>query len=133
MPTVYRSMKEGTTGTPAVGDNSRSLGVRPGIDIPASNPSDTVEPAQGGMSVSPDTPLNLPPFRRPPEWQGTGRDPVWAIDTDDRGPDLSYRPDPDNEGHAFVEPSRPMTQQEFADALAKTRERWQKTDAEEAI
>ena len=49
-----------------------TLGVRPGIDVPALYPLDIVQPGQGGLSVSPDDPLNLPYFRRPPEWQGAG-------------------------------------------------------------
>jgi hypothetical protein len=78
------------------------------------------------MSVSPDDPLNLPYFRRPPGFQGTGRDPVWALAEGDLGPDLRYRPDPARPGHGFVEPARPMTLREYQQALARTRPLWRK-------
>jgi hypothetical protein len=90
---------------------------------------ETVYPGQGGISVSPDDPMNLPFFRRPPVFQGTGHDPVWAIDETDLGPDLIYRPDLTNVGHGFLEPARPMTLSEYQQALAQTRDLWKRVDA----
>jgi hypothetical protein len=76
--------------------------------------------------VSPDDPMNLPYIRRPPELQGTGRDPVWAITDAELGPDLCYRPDPSSPTHGFVEAARPMTLAEYQRALARTQALWKK-------
>ncbi|MCM1236256.1 MAG: hypothetical protein NC489_39755 [Ruminococcus flavefaciens] len=50
-----------------------------------------VHPKTGGMSVS-SSPKDLPPHRKPPEFGGTGKDPVWKMNTSDLGPDLDYVP-----------------------------------------
>ena len=66
------------------------------------------------MSVSPPPPENLPPIRRPPEYGGEGKDPVWQLDTDEPPEELIYRPDPDApERHGFIEPSRRMPFKEY--------------------
>jgi hypothetical protein len=88
MASLFRSMKEDDGGVPEAAANARALGVRPGIDVPAVGDEETIQPGQGGVSVSPDDPLNLPAFRRPPQFQGTGKDPVWVIDEAQLGPDL---------------------------------------------
>jgi hypothetical protein len=78
------------------------------------------------MSVSPDSPSNLPAHRRPPQFGGTGKDPVLALDSDALGPDLVYRPDPKNpKGHGFIEPAREMPLCQYKDALAATGAKWQ--------
>jgi hypothetical protein len=103
------------------------LGIRPGIDVTASNWDDIVFPRQGGMSVSPAHPTNLPYFRRPPELGGTGKDPIWSISSDGLEPALRYRPDPESPGtHGFIEPVHPRTLEEYQDALATTNVRWQR-------
>src|SRR5207237_704553 len=79
MARLFRSMKEEPGGVHERAAHARALGVRPGVDVPATQ-EDLVLPGQGEVSVSPDDPLNLPYFRRPPEFQGTGRDPVWSIE-----------------------------------------------------
>jgi hypothetical protein len=119
-------MKEAAGGGPEIGATARTLGVRPGIDVPAVNPDDLVRSGQGGMSVSPDDPMNLPHHRRPPEFRGVGRDPLWMIGQMDLGPDLDYYPDPGLPGHGFVEPARSMTLSEYQHALALTQDRWRK-------
>src|SRR5262245_14787333 len=124
MTQLFRAMKEDDQGYPEVGPSARTLGVRPSVDVPVGNLSDTVHPGQGGLSVSPDDPLSLPYFRRPPAWQGTGRDPVWTISAAELGPDLRFRPDPNNPGHGFVEPARPMTLAAYQHAIRATRLRW---------
>jgi hypothetical protein len=92
--------------------------------VPATHALDLVQPGQGGLSVSPDDPLNLPYFRRPPEWQGAGRDPVWVILDTALAPDLCYRPDPSQSGHGFIEPIRPMSLADYQRALEQTRRLW---------
>jgi hypothetical protein len=119
-------MKESVSGQPSVGPSSRTLGIRPGIDVPAVSPDEIVVPGQGGLSVSPDDPHNLPPTRRPPAFGGTGKDPVWGLDESDLGPDLRYRPDPDNDRHGFIEPVRAMPLREYEEAIARTQGLWKK-------
>ncbi len=127
MTELFRGMKEEPKGMPEIGETSRSLGVRPGFDVPATAAGDLVQPGQGGMSVSPDDPLRLPYFRRPPALGGTSKDPVWRLRAADLGPDLNYRPDPAHPAHGFVEPSRSLTLAEYQRALTQTQRLWQKT------
>ena len=126
MTQLYRSMKEGSDGLPAVGPTSRTLGVRPGIDVSAIKDADPVPPGQGGMSVNPDDPLNLPVIRRPPTFGGVGKDPVWMIDTADLPAELYFRPDPASPKHGFLEPCRAMTLGEYTRMLMSTRGSWRK-------
>ncbi len=130
MPRLFRAMKEGAEGLPEEGESARALGIRPGIDVLAGKPEEVVRPGQGGLSVSPDDPLNLPAFRRPPEYQGVGKDPVWTITAAELGPDLSYRPDPASAGHGFIEPARPMTLGDYRRALTRTRSLWRRATLE---
>src|SRR5262249_39269482 len=109
MTRLFRAMRGAADGSPEIGANARALGIRPGVDVPATLTQETVLPGQGGLSVSPDDPMNLPFFRRPPAFQGTGKDPVWVIDLIQLGSDLSYRPDPVHPEHGFIEPIRAMS------------------------
>jgi hypothetical protein len=124
MAQLFRSMREASDGLPELGDNPRSLEIRPGIDVPAQTLLDIVQPGQGGLSVSPDDPLNLPFFRRPPLFQGIGKDPVWVLDEIELGADLTYRPDPSMASHGFLEPARPMPLGDFRRAIQQTRPLW---------
>jgi len=87
---------------------------------------DLVQSGQGGLSVSPDDPMNLPAHRRPTEFQGTGKDPVWMIEEVDLGSDLRYRFDPLNRCHGFIEPSRPAILQKYQTAIEQMQRLWQK-------
>ena len=113
-----------------LGPTARTLGARPGpvpgpgVDIPVRD--GLVQPGTGGLSVAPDDPMNLPRMRRPREFGGTGKDPVWGMNTNDLGSDLVYRPDPaDPSRHWFVEPVREMSYDEYQQALEATRAHWQ--------
>jgi len=123
---LFRSMKEDSNGLPAVGPSGRMLGVRPGNspmpDVFAIQPTDKVLPGQGGMSVAPDDPRHLLRHRRPPRLGGIGPDPVWYIETGDLGAEWQIRQD--SPKHGIIEPVRPMTLQEYEDALATTRPHW---------
>lgn len=79
----------------------------------------------GGMSVSlsPDV---LPTHRKPPELGGTGKNQVWAINTNDLGPDLTYVPD--SPGHGTIQPTKPMTLEDYQKALAETNINWEKVE-----
>ena len=76
-----------------------------------------------GMSAAPHDPANLPRNRRPRQVNGgTGKDPVWEIDTKDLGPQLQDVQD--TAAHGVVGPIEPMTLAELEEALAATRARW---------
>ena len=121
---LFRGMREDVDGLPLVVESARGLGARNPIDI-ESDTEELVRPGAGGMSVSPDSPANLPRHRRPPSWGGTGLDDVWAISASELGERLVYRPDPDKpQAHGFIEPVDAMTFGEYRTALAGTRPRW---------
>lgn len=119
-------MREDKNGLPDVGPNARSLGVRPGTDVLAALPQEIVQPGFGGLSVSPHNAANLPYFRLPQQLGGKGKDPVWLIDSNILGQDLTYRPDPNSATHGFIEPSRPMTLGDFQKSLAATKSLWRR-------
>lgn len=48
------------------------------------------------------------------------------IDSNRLGADLSFRPDPADSAHGFIEPGRVMTLDAFQKALAATQTLWQK-------
>ncbi len=119
---LYRAMMRGADGQPLEEDSARGLGVREGFDvIPESDSS--VLPRGGGMSVAPDDPRHLPTHRRPAEWGGTGRDPLWVIDEADLPADLRFRRD--TRLHGLIEPSRRMTLEDFRMHLRSTGSSWE--------
>ena len=120
---VCRGMKEDEDGLPMIGATPRHLGARPGLDIRVFN-SGSVLSSREGMSVSPEPPENLPHHRRPPEFDGTGKDPVFAMDTDDLPEELEYLPDPKKPTHGFIRPAYTMTFEHYQRALHETRELW---------
>src|SRR5688572_13326926 len=114
---LFRSMKEANDGLPEAGRTARTLGIRPGHDVPAAQPQDLVLPGKDGMSVSPDDASHIPYFRLPIQLGGTGRDPVWSITEDDLQPLLQFVPDPRAPGrHGFIQPAQPMTLVEYEQA-----------------
>lgn len=115
-------MKDDGTGSPAVGQSARMLGVRPGKDIPV-NDDDTVSPNTGGMSVAFDRPEHLPPHRRPSRFGGTGRDPVFAIEQE-QVQALVVREKVTDRTRGLIEPPVRCLLIEFEKALADTREAW---------
>jgi RHS repeat-associated protein len=121
--TLYRSMSsEGEV--PKVAASARGLGARPGTDIPLDS-GGIVHPNTGGMSVSPHSPHNLPEFRRPPEFNGTGKDPVWSMESNDLPDGLQYRPDPAKPAtHGFIEPAHPMAVDQYQSLIAQTQGQW---------
>ena len=121
LKTIYRGMIETGNG-PQIGDTARTLGVRANVDIQIDG-NRMVHPDTGGMSVSP-RPADLPMHRRPIEFGGTGKDPVWRINTRNLGPDLKYVPDAP--GHGTVQPTRSMLFEEYQEALANTQKDWRK-------
>ncbi len=64
MPRLFRGMKEDPVEEPLLEQSARGLGVRPGVDVPAVDLQELVRPGEGGISVAPDDPQNLPEHRR---------------------------------------------------------------------
>ena len=118
---IFRGMKD-DGGYPKIESSARGLGVREGIDITV-DANGMVEPGKNGMSMSP-SPQDLPSHRRPPEFGGTGKDPVWQIDTSDLGDDLKYVPD--KPGHGTIQPSKKMTLERYKQALGSLRRKFRK-------
>jgi hypothetical protein len=117
-------MKQTPDEEPELGASSRTLGARAGVDIPVGDDG-SVAPETGGMSVSPIPPENLPAHRRPPEFGGTGKDPVFETETDALPFGLIYRPDSDKpETHGFIEPAYPMTFEGYQGLIHATRVLW---------
>jgi hypothetical protein len=121
-----RSMRaDPADGLPAIGETGRYLGVRPSVDIPVDG-GGFVDPVTEGMSVVPPV-KNLARHRRPPDFSGTGKDPVFGLDTEDLPEELAYRPDPANpEGHGFIEPARRVPFEEYRRTIHQTRTLWRR-------
>ena len=71
-----------------VESSARGLGVRLGVDVHP-NSDGEVSPGEG-MSVAPDDPFLLDTHRRPKEFGGDGRDPLWVIDEAQLVEDLEF-------------------------------------------
>ncbi|HEX5973523.1 MAG TPA: hypothetical protein VFY57_00060 [Rubrobacteraceae bacterium] len=90
-------------------------------------PDGFVDSGTEGMSVVPPPVENLVDHRRPPDFGGTGKDPVFELDTEDLPGVLAYRPDPANpEGHGFIEPARRVSFEEYRRAIHQTRTLWRR-------
>ena len=118
---LYRVMKVDTDGQPRVGTRRNMLGVRPfdpankdprrKFDVDAVNGSDSVLPGtKKGLSVS-STPARL---------IANNDEAVWEIDDTELPPELV--PVRDRPPHHILEPRRPMTLDEYQDALIATRD-----------
>ena len=109
---------------PAVEQSARGLGVRAeGTPRDVEPDGDgMVYPRGGGMSVAPDDPMNLQQHRRPEDWGGTGKDPLWQITVDDVPAELEYRSD--KIGHGLVEPANAVLLEDYREHLAGTAPTW---------
>ncbi len=116
---LFRAMR-GAGGGPEIGPTARTLGVRPGVDIPVCE--GCVAPGTGGMSVAPGTPMNLPTHRLPAGLGGTGRDPLWGVSSDALGPNLRFVQD--SPKHGTIQPGGVMTLEQYQSALAATLKSW---------
>lgn len=125
---LYRAMRSARDGQPVVGASASCLGVRldrPVVNATPVNLDGTVYPETGGMSVTPDEPMRMPPFLRPPSLGGTGDDPIWELDENALGPGLTYRPDPRRPlDHGFIEPAHPLHRDQYEAELAATKPLW---------
>ncbi len=122
MPELYRSMKRSADGYPECGPSRRQLGAKVPGDVTVDEGQ--VLPETGGMSVAPHRLMNLPQHRRPPRFGGTGKDPVFVIDSEKVVGPLTYRPDPRDETHGYIEPSTKQPLGGYQEALCQTRKDW---------
>ena len=124
---VCRGMIEDADGLPKLGATARTLGIRPSGqfgDIIVTG-GGLVFPGTGGMSVSPWPPENIEKHRRPEEFGGTRKDPVWEMDTEDLPRELRYQPDPEKPSvHGYIAPTRWMSFSEYQRVLHGTRALW---------
>ena len=147
MVLLYRAMRE-ENGKPKIGRSPRLLGVRLGIDIDVeqmpknwldqqgySRPSlersspgggeliDVVSRNDKGMSTSLSI-ETLPAFRKPPDFGGTGKDPLWQIDDSRMIGDIEAVQD--SPTHVSIMPRKSMSLEKYEIALANTKIYWEK-------
>jgi len=118
---LFRAMSD-AGGSPLV--DPGHLGVRTGgarrdIEVDSSG---SVHPDTGGMSVTPDDPMDLPRHRRPRGRLGTGTGAVWSVASPAMAGRLAIRQD--RPTHWLIEPSSSMELSVFEEALADTAPRW---------
>ena len=145
MALLYRAMRE-ENGKPKLGRSPRLLGVRLGTDIDIEqiprgwlddrgylkesveqiNSGELVDVAvrnYKGMSTS--LSINtLPDHRKPPEFGGIGKDPLWQIDDSKIMGDIEAVQD--NETHVSIVPKYTMLLEKYETALANTQNEWEK-------
>jgi hypothetical protein len=111
---------------PLVEASARGLGVRVGGPRGDVHPdsSGRVHPGEG-MSVAPDDPLSLAEHRRPPEFLGSGRDPIWQIIEEDLPEGLTLRNT--SSTHGQVEPDVAVPVADYSTALASSQLHWSRT------
>jgi hypothetical protein len=143
----YRGMAE-QNGKPKIGRSARLLGVRPTIDINIEQMRMGCLDEQGyllpesqrklygdlvtvsirdtkGMSVSLSI-EGLPAFRKPSQFGGNGKDPLWQID--DRIITGDLEPVQDSPTHVSIMPRVTMTLEKYETALANTQRYWERVD-----
>jgi hypothetical protein len=144
----YRGMVA-QDGKPKIGRTARLLGVRPdsedidieemprgcldeqGYLLPESQrklDGDLVAVAisnDKGMSVSLSI-EGLPAFRKPKEFGGNGKDPLWKIDDSIIIGDLQAVQDSSSSTHVTITPSVTMSLAKYEAALANTQEYWER-------
>ncbi|BAY14692.1 hypothetical protein NIES21_04500 [Anabaenopsis circularis NIES-21] len=143
----YRGMAT-QNGKPKIGRSARLLGIRPGIDINIEQMPIGYLDEQGyllaeserevrgelvtvaikdtkGMSVSLSIEA-LPAFRKPQQFGGTGKDPLWQIDDSDITGDLQAIQD--SPTHVSIVPRVTMFLERYELALANTKNYWQRVD-----
>lgn len=122
--TLYRAMKPADDGLPVTGSTARSLGARPNLDLRIDGHG-YVQPCTGGMSITADSIDKLPGHRRPPEFDGTGKDPIYCIEHARIPNSLFVRQDGPRH-HYLVEPAYECLFVEYQCELHLTRPQWSK-------
>jgi hypothetical protein len=145
MTTLYSRAMVGVNDRPKIGRSGRLLGIRPGIDIDTIKVPDSwidlsgylrLESERGqsknlvtvamrntkGMSASISI-ESLPLHRKPIAWGGTGRDPIWQIDSSYLDRDLEAVRD--SPTHVSIMPRVTMLLAKYELVLANTQKYWQ--------
>lgn len=145
MALLYRAMIE-ENGKPKIGRSPRMLGVRLSTDIDVEqipinwldeqgslrpsveqiNSTTTAEVAirnNKGMSTSLSIEA-LPAFRKPSEFGGTGKDPLWQID--DCKILGNIEAVQDSPTHVSIMPRQTMLLEKYETAIANTQDYWEK-------
>lgn len=125
MPVLFRTMQADADGLPRVGATFRTLGARPGRDLPV-EPSGHVRPDTGGMSVTANDPKALPKPVRPRSLGGESRDTLFSVQSGDLPADVALRDDPPGGAHLLVEPVARMFFEAYQGAIHGTRPKWSK-------
>lgn len=135
-------------GKPKIGRSARLLGVRPTIDISIEQipvgcldeqsyllpepqrklQGDLVAVAirnTKGMSVSLSI-ESLPAFRKPSQFGGNGKDPLWQIDDNMITGDLEAVQD--SPTHVSIMPRVTMALEKYESTLANTQQYWERVD-----
>jgi hypothetical protein len=121
-------MKADPHGFALPGETSSTLAVRADYDIPVDDEG-LVRPEEppAGMSVTPDDWRHMRRDRIPEELGGDGKHPMFYIDTEELGPLLRFRRDPDNPvRHGFIEPAHPMSFEAYRAAIHATAALWRR-------
>jgi hypothetical protein len=120
-------MRADQDGLPKLGRSASCLGIRVlresgRIDIPVRD--GYVDPATGGMSVSPDDWHHIHPTMLDSLADREGFH-VWCLMEHDLGPNLAYVADERQPAvHGFVEPVRRMRLEDYEGSLEATRASW---------
>jgi hypothetical protein len=121
MRTLYRGMNSDGD-HPRVERSAKGLGVRVGDDGDVEPDAEGLVYPGRGMSIAPDDPLFLPEFRRPREFLGSARHPVWGIAESDLPEELAVVID--NPEHGVIGPAEAMPLADYEAALASTQRSW---------
>jgi hypothetical protein len=148
MAKLYFRGMAGQNGEPKIGRSARLLGVRPSIDINIEQIPIGYLDEQGyllpesqrklhddlvtvairdtkGMSVSLSI-EGLPAFRKPSQFGGNGKDPLWQIDDSMITGDLQAVQD--SPTHVSIMPRVTMSLEKYEAALANTQKYWERVD-----
>jgi hypothetical protein len=82
-----------------------------------------VDPMEGGISVSPEGEKHLPEAAHTLLENGKGV--IFALDTEELPRQLTYRPDPDDISHGFIEPASATKYEIYQRAVQATSDLWQ--------
>lgn len=143
----YRGMAE-QSGKPKIGRSARLLGVRPTIDINIEQMPIGCLDEQGYLLPEPQRKLHddlvavavrdnkgmsvslsiegLPAFRKPSQFGGMGKDPLWQIDDSIITGDLEAVQD--SPTHVSIMPRVTMALEKYEAALANTQQYWQRVN-----
>lgn len=118
---MWRVMRLTDEELPQQGTGMTSLGVRvrdlhPRLD-------GTVDPQEGGVSVSPEGYEHLP--RAAAVVLKNKKGVIFMLETENLSKNLTFREDPLNKSHGFIEPTHPMKFEAYQNAVQATSERWQ--------